>query len=188
MILQNPDSLQLTKALEILTYDVTKLLTRIMSTQKSSAMTLLFLFVVYFNYSARNQRYWNIETVSSQMMPSPNIRRNWFMNDNEMFCGRMSGRSHRVTDVHTHAHRHAQTCADYFWPGHSFMCLCGFSICIFSIMKCWLCGMFDLNDCDIHWYYWLRNVICEELIKIAKTNIMETSRTLPVLVSGEQNI
>lgn len=90
---------------------VTELLTRIMNAQKSSAVTLLFLFVVYFNYSARNQRCWNIETVSSQMMPSPNIRRNWFMNDNEMFCGRMSGRSRRVTDVHTRS----QTRTDICW-------------------------------------------------------------------------
>lgn len=51
MILQKPVSLQLTEALGILTYDVTELLTQIMNTQKSSALSSVFLLVVYFKYS-----------------------------------------------------------------------------------------------------------------------------------------
>lgn len=87
------------------------------------------------------------------------------------------------------AHAGSQTrrhSADYFWPSHSFMCLCEFSVCVFSVMKRWLCGMFDLNDFGIQWYRRLRNVIYRELIKIAETNITETKRTLPVPVSSRE--
>ncbi len=179
MILHKHASLQLAEALEISTYDVTQLLTRIMNRQKSSALEFSFSFGCLLIQPGIGDAV----KVSSRWCPLRIKIRiyEWLLNvlwKNE----REKSSCHRCT------HARSQTFADYFWPGHSFICLCGFSICIILIMKCWLCGMFDLNDFGIHWYYWLRNVIYAELIKIAETNIRETNRTLPVPVSsGEQN-
>ncbi len=70
LILQKPVSLQLAEALEISTYDVTQLLTRIMNRQKKFS-SWVQVFISLFTYSARNRRC--CESLI-KMMPSQNIR------------------------------------------------------------------------------------------------------------------
>lgn len=70
MILQKPVSLQLAEALEISTYDVTQLLRQIMNRQKSSALEFSFSFLSLLIQPG----FGDAVKVSSQMMPSQNIR------------------------------------------------------------------------------------------------------------------